>query len=100
MKSVLRPHRDALERLSDRIDELVDLYTRMALHVGFVDKPTKPIRPKRPTDPGQRKNIVFNLDLRDIAALKDRAHEESKKTGRRVTQQSLVDTALKAYLYE
>jgi hypothetical protein len=51
-------------------------------------------------DPGLlRQNVVFRLRLADIRELKERAHRESMQTGRRVTQQALVDAALAAFLY-
>jgi hypothetical protein len=36
-----RSNRTALDKLSYRLDELLDLYERMALHVGFVDERTQ-----------------------------------------------------------
>jgi hypothetical protein len=97
MNSLGKSDRDALDKLSDRINELFDLYARMAVHVGFVNEP---IRRTELTDESPRKNVVFHIKLRDIKTLKERAHEESQKAGRRVTQQSLIDAALKAFLYK
>jgi hypothetical protein len=44
-----------------------------------------------------RKNVVFRLRLADARELAVLAHEDTMKAGRRVTQQSLIDDALKAY---
>jgi hypothetical protein len=72
-------------------------------------KPAKPKREKRPRPavevapaapaPDVRQNVVFRLRLADIRELKERAHRESMQTGRRVTQQALVDAALTDFLY-
>jgi hypothetical protein len=48
--------------------------------------------------PEPRKNLVMNMPLGLITRLKSAAHTYSLKTGRRVTQQMIVETAIAAWL--
>ena len=47
-----------------------------------------------------RKQMVMQLPIAVINDLKRRALEQSVSTGKRVTQQRLVEEALKRYLYK
>jgi len=70
---------------------------------GAAERPKQPApsRPEVATAPPSefRKQMVMQLPVALINDLKRRALEQSVSTGRRVTQQQLVEEALKKYLY-
>ena len=55
-------------------------------------------QPEAPTE--FRKQMVMQLPIALINDLKRRALEQSVSSGKRVTQQQLVEEALKKYLYK
>jgi hypothetical protein len=57
----------------------------------------EPVAAVTPTE--FRKQMVMQLPIALINDLKRRALEQSVNTGKRVTQQQLVEEALKKYLY-
>ena len=69
------------------------------------ERPSKPAAELRPepaaaTAPTEfRKQMVMQLPVALINDLKRRALEQSVSSGKRVTQQQLVEEALKKYLY-
>jgi hypothetical protein len=66
-------------------------------------RPKSAAKPRRPTAgvaPTEfRKQMVMQLPVALIYDLKRRALEQSVSSGKRVTQQRLVEEALKRYLY-
>jgi len=58
---------------------------------------TEPVASMAPTE--FRKQMVMQLPVALINDLKRRALEQSVNSGKRVTQQQLVEEALKRYLY-
>jgi hypothetical protein len=72
---------------------------------GAVDQQSKPATSPR-SEPAEspartefRKQMVMQLPVALINDLKRRALEQSVNSGKRVTQQQLVEEALKKYLY-
>jgi hypothetical protein len=70
------------------------------------DRPPKPATNARAEPPASiapptefRKQMVMQLPVALINDLKRRALEQSVSSGKRVTQQQLVEEALKNYLY-
>jgi hypothetical protein len=71
------------------------------------ERQSKPAAAPRATTPGVaapptefRKQMVMQLPVALINDLKRRALEQSENSGKRVTQQQLVEEALKRYLYK
>ena len=63
-------------------------------------RPVAVTRPAAPPPPEVRKQMVMMLPVAVINDLKARAWKDSLAAGVRVSQQMVVETALRKYLYE
>lgn len=69
--------------------------------LGGADESVKNIKKKKPGPiPGApKRQKLVELPQETFDALKDRAYEDFKKTGRRVTETEIIITALNEYLF-